>query len=381
MYTEEFDELSEAAENKPRTYVSTGSQDLLKIQRENERLKKSLEKEQFFNRLLDQELKDLKASKSSEEVIAQQNNRRQVVSRGAFNTVLVVCLALVAFVAYTLLYNKQYNLFSPGDNNANLESKFNPAAASVAADSVPEIIADNKADDKKAIQQSTREIKPAVQETKPLPQEKPVAEEKPVTQVNNLPVEKKQVTEKNPVAEKPAANNSAINNTAATTADNTAANNTANKRTGRHIEQPEDRIDHNPPADGSPTPPVTASRNPLLNAPAPNNTAANSTTANNAKNNPIQQNVAPSTTQNQQAQQQPAATAEKPVIGKYLVSSKANFYSAPDENTLRSYFISPGSDKVVNALEDKNGFIYVEFKNDVGYTTKGWLSKADLTKQ
>jgi hypothetical protein len=74
-----------------------------------------------------------------------------------------------------------------------------------------------------------------------------------------------------------------------------------------------------------------------------------------------------------------AATENRPVIGSYRVTSKANFYNQPDENTLRSTFISPSYDKVVDAYEDKNGFIFVVYTNDLGYTSRGWLSKQDLT--
>ena len=73
-------------------------------------------------------------------------------------------------------------------------------------------------------------------------------------------------------------------------------------------------------------------------------------------------------------------TDTRPVIARYKVASKANFYSSPDENTLRSTFISQGDDKFVGALEDKNGFIYVVYTNDLGYVTRGWLSKKDLEK-
>src|SRR5690606_10686201 len=76
----------------------------------------------------------------------------------------------------------------------------------------------------------------------------------------------------------------------------------------------------------------------------------------------------------------PPPVVNRPVIGRYHVSSKANFYDSPDENTLRNVFIAQGSDKMVSALEDRNGFIYVEYRNDRGFTTRGWLSKRDLTK-
>ena len=68
------------------------------------------------------------------------------------------------------------------------------------------------------------------------------------------------------------------------------------------------------------------------------------------------------------------------MIARYRVTSKANFYNEPNENSLRNTFISQGNDKVVGALEEKNGFIYVVYINDLGYTSRGWLSVKDLSK-
>ncbi len=49
----------------------------------------------------------------------------------------------------------------------------------------------------------------------------------------------------------------------------------------------------------------------------------------------------------------PSVEDPRPVIGKYKVTSKANFYNSPDENTLRSTFISQGDNKIVEAREEK----------------------------
>jgi hypothetical protein len=278
MYTEGFDDLSEAESRPPRTYVSTGSQDSLKLQRENERLKKNLEKEQFFNRLLDQELKDLKNSpESGVRSNTEFYNRRSGISRTSFNTLLIILIALAAFVAYTLFSNKQNNLLPKP--SAALETPSAPP--SPVSDSVPNIISNKKV------------TLPMVQQQKVAEPEKAVAVKEPKTKPQVVVAENPAV-----VAEKPAV-----------------------------IAE-------------------TVAEEPVI----------------------------------QPVPVQPAAS-ERQVVGKYMVTSKANFYSAPDGNTLRSYFISAGNDKIVNALEDKNGFIYVEFKNDIGYVTKGWLSKADLTKQ
>jgi serine/threonine-protein kinase len=69
---------------------------------------------------------------------------------------------------------------------------------------------------------------------------------------------------------------------------------------------------------------------------------------------------------------------KREVIARYKVlSAKANFYDEPDESTVpRKAFISYGDP--VNALDEKNGFIYTEFTNSRAQVTRGWLRKQDL---
>lgn len=78
----------------------------------------------------------------------------------------------------------------------------------------------------------------------------------------------------------------------------------------------------------------------------------------------------------------PANTSqqEKPrkVIEQYkVVAPRAFFYNSPDPGTRRNAFMIPSND-VIGALDEKNDFIYVEFTNDNGQTSKGWLRKQDL---
>ncbi len=78
-------------------------------------------------------------------------------------------------------------------------------------------------------------------------------------------------------------------------------------------------------------------------------------------------------------EKQVVAEKQKPLqeIARYRVSAaKANFYSEADETTRRNAFIP--ADEAVTAYEDKNGFIYTEFTNSRGQTSKGWLRKQDL---
>jgi eukaryotic-like serine/threonine-protein kinase len=71
-------------------------------------------------------------------------------------------------------------------------------------------------------------------------------------------------------------------------------------------------------------------------------------------------------------------TKQKKATGQYkVVASKAFFHDKPDEATRRTAYMIP-STAVVNGLEEENNFIYTEFTNDKGQTSKGWLRKRDL---
>ena len=77
-------------------------------------------------------------------------------------------------------------------------------------------------------------------------------------------------------------------------------------------------------------------------------------------------------------QEQKTAIADRGPIGEYRVlASRAYFYNEPDLSTRRNAFMVPSND-VVTALDDQNGFIYTEFTNNKGQTSKGWLLKKDL---
>jgi serine/threonine-protein kinase len=66
--------------------------------------------------------------------------------------------------------------------------------------------------------------------------------------------------------------------------------------------------------------------------------------------------------------------------GKYRVKSKAYFHNQPDESTRREAFIVHWNNATLTALEERDGFVYVVFKNHMGQTSKGWLRTSDLTK-
>lgn len=66
------------------------------------------------------------------------------------------------------------------------------------------------------------------------------------------------------------------------------------------------------------------------------------------------------------------------VIGQYKVqAARAYFHNEPDPASRRGAYLTPSND-VIAALDEKNGFIYTEFTNSKGQTSKGWVQKSDL---
>lgn len=327
MYSEEFDDLEETRRGPRRAYVSSVSQhDADRLLRENERLKKNLEKEKFFNRLLDQELKETKEEAASR-TPDYYRNTRPGVSKGAFYTLLIIALAMAGFIAYTLYYNKQYNLFN------GAQFSLMPALNSAEP-------ADGSSEDQGAGNEAVTAAgeNPAAADNAAAGPES--AAGGPNTDGSVAPV----TATANTAAPRDSVPNIIGSATAATSASTAASRRQSSVASLAEQEYNEAEVEAIL-ADLPPERPATQQANSASVTPPP-----------------------------------PAPVVNRPVIGRYYVSSKANFYSSPDENTLRNVFITQGADKIVAALEDRNGFIYVEYKNDRGYTTRGWLSKRDLTK-
>jgi hypothetical protein len=64
---------------------------------------------------------------------------------------------------------------------------------------------------------------------------------------------------------------------------------------------------------------------------------------------------------------------------RYKVKSTAYFYDSPDEKSWRDEYLTANK-AIFTALQEKNNFIYVMFINSEGETTKGWLSKKQLSR-
>jgi len=301
MYTEGFEGLEEAEKGPRRAYVSNVSQDDAdRLARENDRLKKALEKEKFFNKLLDQEIQELKANQGTQPVHSSYWYGNRGVSKGAFFSLLFITLGMAGYIGYGI-YNKN------GFNNNN-----NLGASA-----------------------------PAVNEESPATFSTPSAEAPSATNGNTPPSSDSKANTQPP---------------------------------------PEKNTSAAAPVENDPIVPVTPNRKTVKDS-VPNIIAAKKLPEEKVKasvpavSEPKEVDIDATVIENA-----PTVIDTRPVIARYQVSSKANFYSSPDEDALRSTFISQGSDKIVGALEDKNGFIFVVYTNDLGYTSKGWLSKKDLTR-
>lgn len=307
MYTEgfeEFDRLEETGNEARRTYVSGNSREEVdRLMRENERLRKSIEKEKFFNKLLDQEIQELKANNPSEpHQTSDYWSRNRRVSKSAFYTLLVITLAMAAYIGYGIYYDKQFNYIG-----ASKSSRPEPVVVE---------------------EQKNNVVPPATRETVPL--------------------------------------NNTQTNTPAPAQQSTSANNNV-------IVPPATPAvirDSVPNIIGANKPEVKESKKAEVVASTDEEEEYNEEEVNailNERTTPLR--VPP-----------PTSPENKPVIGRYRINTKANFYNSPDENTMRNTFISEAPNRIVEARDDKNGFVFVVYTNDLGFTSKGWLSKKDLTK-
>src|SRR4030095_14835333 len=121
MYTEGFEGLEEAEKESHNTFGS--SQDINSLLRENDKLKASLEKEKFFNKLLDQEIQELKTSApngNNANYDSEYWSGKKRVSRSAFFTLLFITLAMASYIGYGIYYNKQFNYLNLRKNTLNV---------------------------------------------------------------------------------------------------------------------------------------------------------------------------------------------------------------------------------------------------------------------
>jgi hypothetical protein len=322
MYPEGFEGLEEAEQQPRRQYVSGSHQEVERLLRENERLKKSLEKEKFFNKLLDQEIQELKTNNpGSTQYPSDYWSGNRKVSKGAFYSLLVVTLVMAAYIGYGIYYKKQFNYLTFGGTHK-------PTPQVTATPAEP------SADQTTYSNSSNEQPKNTILNNSDAPGAKATTES-----TTPLPPAKDSV---------PTIIGSKQNLTGSKQADEKEKQKAQVAAPGAEDEYNEEEV------------------NKVLSEPVRSVTRPQRVTA-----------------ERQATSQQAASEPEpnRPVIARYRITSKANFYNAPDENAMRGTFISESLNRTVDALEEKNGFIYVVYTNDLGFTSKGWLSKKDLTKE
>jgi eukaryotic-like serine/threonine-protein kinase len=60
-----------------------------------------------------------------------------------------------------------------------------------------------------------------------------------------------------------------------------------------------------------------------------------------------------------------------------VTAPRAYFHDKPDRETRRKAYLIPSND-IITAMAEQNGFIYTEFTNSQGQTSKGWVLISDL---
>src|SRR5688572_17403760 len=136
MYTEGFDDLEEAQEESHRTYGA--SSDMDRLLRENDRLKKSIEKEKFFNKLLDQEIQELKSSMPGHvNYPSEYWSGKKGVSKGAFYILLIISLGMATYIGYGIYYDKKFNYLNLGKNSFSVTPAATPSVTPAAATNAP----------------------------------------------------------------------------------------------------------------------------------------------------------------------------------------------------------------------------------------------------
>jgi hypothetical protein len=72
---------------------------------------------------------------------------------------------------------------------------------------------------------------------------------------------------------------------------------------------------------------------------------------------------------------------ELPPQGKYYVNvSRAYLYDQPDLRTKGYFYMVPSNNSILFSMDEKNGFIYVEFTSSQGLESRGWVKTSDLVK-
>ncbi len=106
-----------------------------------------------------------------------------------------------------------------------------------------------------------------------------------------------------------------------------------------------------------------------------------STTAGTTEEEPVNETPRPSQTTEPVPTSNPTDNRSAPKPAKYTLEvARAYFYDDANESSRRNSFLVKRNSPELTAIEEKNGFIYVEFFTINGEITRGWLRTRDLRK-
>ncbi|MEO8765527.1 MAG: N-6 DNA methylase [Ginsengibacter sp.] len=78
------------------------------------------------------------------------------------------------------------------------------------------------------------------------------------------------------------------------------------------------------------------------------------------------------------AKKSEAVAAASVLNVKYAVTDTTFFHDEPDPKTRRKSYLDPLNKNILKPKDDRNGYIYIEYTNRFGRTSKGWINKKDL---
>lgn len=345
-----------------------------KLIRENKELERTIEKLEFFNGLLEKEIRELKGEGDHQEQgpgspapLPFYYRPKKKVSKQAFNLVLALAIFLGAFALYSIFIVKAdypflrriqgkppVELLSPAPNGNNTRDAALPASPARDRQSSNALPPTGKVE----LQASPGAVQASG--------ETAIKENKRSSEASlaPLPNQAQGGSAASQDAGSPSASPQQQKNASATPAE-------------RNTETTVAAVNTLPASSGGASVPNAASSN----SPASKNEGSFSIKGDVAS-------VSNAPTQSSPAVQQPAASETSPAtgnnnkkqLGVYKVASKANFYNKPDPSALNGTFIYQFSPAELHALDETKDFIYVNATNNLGNTINGWLSKQDLRR-
>ncbi|MBL7734646.1 MAG: hypothetical protein JNL51_04250 [Chitinophagaceae bacterium] len=332
-----------------------------KLIREKRELENTIEKLEFFNGLLEKEIRELKGGGNEQEQDAgapapmpfYYPRPKKRISLRAFNLVLLIAIFLGAFAFYSIFIIKaDYPFFRRLQGKPPIQlsapaSKENIRDTPAAGSATPR-------------QSSSNASSPAEQAGSFALPKNQASGEAAIKENKRLEASQNQLHDgaQNPIVpgrDAASADRREQKNAPATPSENNSKENIAAI----------------PPSSGGAS---------LPNAASSKNENSYTINATSAAGPSVQ--PAPVNASNASASTTSPATGSdnKKSLGVYKVASKANFYDKPELSALNGTFIYQFSTVELHALDETKDFIYVTANNNLGNTVKGWLSKKDLRR-